>query len=273
MTVDWRRHATQRAAESFGPGIFRLDLKSPFEGAGIYYVEETASTMDEIRRLADNGAAEGSAIVTEFQQAGRGRGGGKSWQAPRGSSLLFSYWLGPRLLPLPASTLPLRTAIGVSAALARSLSIETRVKWPNDILCGGRKLCGILCETKGERSYVGIGMNCNQEGFPDELAARATSLRLCSGAPVELPLLLEALLQDIRKAYAAVDWQREMEELLYGRGAVVTVRNPLEREGHAGARAERIVGRVAGVGEAGELLLVDEQGRIHALVGGDQGLP
>lgn len=258
-------------------GIYRRVIqRNPFPDAMILYRPETDSTMEDIRFLARMGAPSGTAVAASFQRAGRGRGGEKGWSAPEGSSLLFSLLLSPADQVEPASSLPLRLALAVASLLQAEHGLDPAIKWPNDLLVGGRKICGILCETKGGEAFIGIGLNCNQEEFPGDLAGRATSIRMESGSAVAIPVLLPGLLAEMRSALVEPAWRNLVEARLYGRNRLVLVRRPLfagPSDDRAVAESDTVTGRIRGIGEAGELLVETASGRLAALVGGEIGLP
>jgi len=172
-------------------------------------VAQTPSTMAAAAELADAGAPEGATVVAEEQTAGRGRLG-RTWVAPPGSSLLVSVVLRP---PLPVRAVWLTAALaGVSLAeavrAAAGADLPVGLKWPNDLLIGGRKAAGLLAEARmrGERLVcvvLGMGVNVNQgvlnqgvlegaAGWPLEVANRATSVALAAGRPIDRAALLGA---------------------------------------------------------------------------------
>lgn len=166
------------------------------------------STQSEIERRASAGAPEGTVVTARHQQAGRGRRGHEWWDAP-GQSLLCSVLLRPDCPIAAVPQLSLVGGLAVAEALAAATGVRARIRWPNDLLVDGRKVCGILAEAaSGARVHhviLGIGINLRQAAFPDALADRATSLRLLTGRdPDEVPLL-DAVLAELARRYAA--WQ------------------------------------------------------------------
>ena len=141
--------------------------------------ETTASTNADARE-----GRPGDVFVAEFQTAGRGRLD-HEWHAARGENLTFSVVLDAAdASPAEVATLPLVVGLAVARAVGSLLGkiSEVAVKWPNDVLVGGKKICGILCERNGDAVIAGVGLNVNQTDFPAEIAARATSLRLVEGS-------------------------------------------------------------------------------------------
>ena len=156
--------------------------------------ETTASTNADARE-----GRPGDVFVAEFQTAGRGRLD-HEWHAARGENLTFSVVLdAANASPAEVATLPLVVGLAVARAVEALLgnSSQVAVKWPNDVLVGGRKICGILCERNGDAVIAGVGLNVNQTDFPAEIAARATSLRLAAGSPFDREGVLNGVVAEI----------------------------------------------------------------------------
>ena len=172
--------------------------------APILFLEETDSTNRAIRRLAGEGAADGTVVWAARQTAGRGRLG-RSFSSPEGG-VYFSMLL--RQSEDPARDLRLTPAAAVAAArtLERCCALICGIKWPNDLVCGGKKLCGILCESfaaRGERyAVLGIGLNVNTQDFPPELREIAVSARQITGRETPLPLVAATLAEELDRAAA-----------------------------------------------------------------------
>lgn len=168
------------------------------------------STQSEIERRASAGAPEGTVVTARHQEAGRGRRGHEWWDAP-GQSLLCSVLLRPDCPIAAVPQLSLVGGLAVAEALAAATGVRARIRWPNDLLVDGRKVCGILAEAAsgaGARVHhviLGIGINLGQAAFPDALADRATSLRLLTGRDHDAVPLLDAVLARLAGRYAA--WQ------------------------------------------------------------------
>jgi BirA family biotin operon repressor/biotin-[acetyl-CoA-carboxylase] ligase len=172
--------------------------------ANILHYDSLSSTNTEAARLAQRGAAEGLAVVAGEQTAGRGRLQ-RQWISPASDGLYFSIVLRPRLDLSLWSLLPLMAALAVRDALFESFAIETDIKWPNDILFAGRKLCGILAETietaTGRAAIVGIGINLRTDAFPEELRDVAISIDEAAGHAVERETILQSLVQALAERY------------------------------------------------------------------------
>ena len=170
--------------------------------------ESLPSTNTELARLASEGAPEGVSVVADEQTAGRGRLQ-RAWSSPKGAGLYFSLLLRPTI---PQNYWPLITfmaAIAVGDALREAAALETDIKWPNDLLSGERKICGILAEAMdtpaGRAVILGIGINLTQSAFPPELENVATSVAEASGRPVEREQILAALLDALSRWYALLE--------------------------------------------------------------------
>ncbi|MCP3979994.1 MAG: biotin--[acetyl-CoA-carboxylase] ligase [bacterium] len=173
-----------------------------------------SSTNDELRQLAADGAEDWTVMLAEEQTAGRGRLG-RRWHSAPGSGLYLSILLHPTE---PAGRIPrwtLAAAVAACEACRRVSGLDVRIKWPNDLLCGGRKLGGILAEmrTNGTRTdlVLGLGVNVHQAagGFPSELADSATSLRGECHRGIFLERERLAALYLIRLAALAEDLERD----------------------------------------------------------------
>lgn len=224
--------------------------------------------MDEVAGLARSGAAEGTTLIADFQTAGRGRHG-RAWNAPAGTSLTFSTLLRPRLRPDELTPLALLTAASVAEAIEATTGLCTQVKWPNDLLCRDRKLCGILVRVTPEQDgqsqtvVLGIGLNVN---IPTEsLPPGATGLLVELGRQVDREQLLQAALETIGTMYGALTrrdhavwWRRATARLAYV-GEVVTVRDEVRER----------CGRLIGVASDGSLLLRTEVGETLQLSAGE----
>jgi BirA family biotin operon repressor/biotin-[acetyl-CoA-carboxylase] ligase len=180
----------------------------------IIHLPRVDSTQGTIFDLAAQGAADRTVVVADYQAAGRGRRG-RAWDAPAGTGLLASILVRPRGLPERWSGYSLVSALAVADTLGRVAGLGARLKWPNDVLVAGRKIAGILLESRmpagGDSRTtgiiaIGIGINLGQRAFPAGLAARATSVVLESGRMIERDAVLTALLE------AFDGWRTRLED-------------------------------------------------------------
>lgn len=186
------------------------------EDFAIEWKAETGSTNSDAR-----GAAAWTVVAADWQSAGRGRLDHR-WVSPKGVNLAFSAVLpvGDRDVA-EASTLPLVIGLAVVSALRRfaPAAVELKLKWPNDVLADGRKLCGILCERDGDNVIAGVGVNVNLTEFPPELAARATSLALLNERPLDRREVFSAALESLRRYFTS--WHDDGFASLLGEFAAV----------------------------------------------------
>ncbi len=239
-------------------------------GRDCRYRAETGSTNRDVAALALAGAEEGVVVAAGAQTSGRGRMT-RVWFSPPGLNLYFSMLLRPAVEPGRAASLPLVAGLAVAEALA-DLAPETvpLIKWPNDILIGEKKVCGILCEMQAETDCVchiipGIGVNVNLTvaDLPEELRGRATSLRIETGRSFSRAVVLAAILNRFEPLYER--WCAEGFEPLLGaigtrdalRGRTIT----LEQGGR------RVVGVADGILSDGALRLATEQGAVPVYSG------
>ena len=232
--------------------------------------ESLPSTNTELARLASEGAAEGLAIVADEQTAGRGRLQ-RAWSSPKGAGLYFSTLLRPAF---PQDHWPLITfmaALAVGDALSEAAGVETDIKWPNDLLSGERKICGILAEAidtpAGRAVIVGIGINLTQHAFPAELAEVAISVAQATGRQPERETILAALLRALSRWYSLLNEPGGRERIVaawssrssYAKGRLVRVSNG----------DEVWQGTTCGVERDGALRLDTATGEIRLVRAGD----
>ncbi|MGO8985591.1 MAG: biotin--[acetyl-CoA-carboxylase] ligase [Terriglobales bacterium] len=186
----------------------------------IHHYYKIGSTNSEAMRAASEGAPEGSVFLAEEQLAGRGRGV-HEWHSPRSSGIYCSVILRPAMPPSEALIFSLAAGLAVKAAVEEiAPQLRADLKWPNDLLLGGRKFCGVLTEMNAEATrvrhlVVGIGINVNQVKFPAELREIATSLRVETGTEWSRVELCSALLKSLDREY------RTLTEDAAARGAIL----------------------------------------------------
>jgi len=174
----------------------------------LVHYQSVASTNDTLKELAEAGAPEGTVVLAEEQLRGKGRLG-RSWSSPGGKGIWLSALLKPTVFPQETPVFTLIAALAVALALQRvAPQIKAGIKWPNDLLIGERKICGILTELKAEADrlhylVIGIGVNVNQEtaDFSPELEPIATSLYRESGSPASRQELAAALINELDDLY------------------------------------------------------------------------
>jgi BirA family biotin operon repressor/biotin-[acetyl-CoA-carboxylase] ligase len=197
--------------------VYRPDRVAPEEisyhlhtqkfGRKIRYQEVVHSTQILAHEWAREGIEEGALVVAEQQEAGRGRLGRK-WYSPSHTGVWMSLILRPSILLTDASHLTLLASLGVKQGIERVTGLPIQIKWPNDLLIHGKKICGILTELRGEQDQVhyviiGIGINVNtpKESWPEEIRRIATSLAIELGGPVHRASLIAAILEELEEVY------------------------------------------------------------------------
>jgi BirA family biotin operon repressor/biotin-[acetyl-CoA-carboxylase] ligase len=228
------------------------------------------STNTEAARQAAAGAPEGLCVVAREQTAGRGRQE-RRWASPRDVGLYFSLILRPRFEPARWPLITLAAALAVGDALAEGCQLDADIKWPNDLLARGRKLCGILAETfetaAGRACVLGIGINLSDRAFPPELADRATSVESETGRRPDADALLRTLTRAIDGWYAALGGEDGARRVVaawesrstYAHGARVRVR----------LAAETFDGITRGLEPDGALRVETDAGRVRLVRAGD----
>ena len=174
-------------------------------GSRIHHYFSIGSTNTEAMNAAAAGEAEGTVFLAEEQTAGRGRGA-HTWDSQASTGIYCSIILRPPLAPVDALPLSLMTGLSVAEAVEKTTGWNTDLRWPNDVLLGGKKFCGILTEMNSEATrvryvVVGIGINVNQASFPPELEPIATSLRIAGGHEWSRVQLAAALLKSLDAWY------------------------------------------------------------------------
>jgi BirA family biotin operon repressor/biotin-[acetyl-CoA-carboxylase] ligase len=248
------------------PASLRRELKTKFIGRNILYYPVTSSTMDAAKDAVKQGAEEGTIVIADHQTAGRGRFG-RQWWAPPESSILLSIILYPKLEELPR--LGMAATLAVAQSIEKVTGLKPVIKWPNDVLIQGKKVSGILIESKVQNEAVsyailGIAVNVNLDpsSIP-EISETATSLRQLLKRKVSRLEILPALLSEFEELYNALRrgepidklWRRRLETI----GREITVKCGLEVwQGYAES-----------VDDDGNLLLRCPDGSVKTIVAGE----
>ena len=187
--------------------LLKKNLAGKFIGHKLYYYPETGSTNDEAYRLGIAGAEEGTVVIAERQTKGKGRLT-RSWYSPAGSNIYTSLILCPHLPPAEAPQISLVAGVAVAELLEQYCPGKVELKWPNDVLIAGKKVCGILAQMKMSGSAVdfvvlGIGINVNigADHFPEDIRKIATSLAVSTGREIYRPELIISLYENLAKWY------------------------------------------------------------------------
>lgn len=254
--------------------ITQAELKSMLGtrwiGARLEYFDITDSTNIRARKLAEEGAPHGTLVVADSQTAGRGRRG-RSWVSPRGDGIWMSMVLRPLMTPASASMLTLVAGLAVVKGVKDSAGLTAMIKWPNDAVLGGKKICGILTEMSTESEYIryvipGIGINVNVDDFPEELKATATSLKLETGKSIRRSPVIAAVAESFEHYYDIFMETCDMSGLKdeYNRSLVNMGREVMVLDPRGQYR-----GTALGIDREGSLLVRREDGGVTAVISGE----
>jgi len=239
-------------------------------GREVVYFEITDSTNAQARRLAEDGAAEGTVVIADQQTSGRGRLG-RFWLSPPGVNLYLSIILRPTFPPRDATSMTFLSAVAVAHAVAEAGPFVPQLKWPNDLLLDGKKVAGLLNEMNAETEQVhylvlGIGVNLNMATaqFPSDLRTPATSLLAAGGVEVSRRMFTQNLLRHLDNLYD----QYLREGFAPIRAAWEQHCNMIGRQVEVDSPPQRFVGTVYGIDAIGALLVdVPGGGRERVLAG------
>jgi BirA family biotin operon repressor/biotin-[acetyl-CoA-carboxylase] ligase len=260
----------EKVPDILTPDMLRQRLKGSLFGKRIYHFFKVDSTNRVALELGHAGEPEGAVVLAEEQTAGRGRAG-HAWHSEQAAGIYVTLLLRPRLAPVQAPLLTMMAGLSAHAAIQAQTGLVVDLKWPNDLLIGGKKVGGILTEMHAEPAQVrfvivGIGLNVNQEKFPAELGAIATSLRAETGRPQSRLELLVRLLREFESDYnrfladgPASVIERFTAVSSYARGKKVRVTNG----------KESFVGITAGLGPEGLLQVTRDGGQQVTVISGD----
>ncbi|MBW2314431.1 MAG: biotin--[acetyl-CoA-carboxylase] ligase [Deltaproteobacteria bacterium] len=249
-------------------------LETRWLGREIHWFDETGSTNDVAHELARGGASHGTVVIAEAQTKGRGRHG-RAFFSPQYRNLYNTFVLRPEIHVSQAPTLVLAAAVAVADAVAEAVGDDdaVQIKWPNDVLLGGRKASGILMELAAEATRVrylvlGIGVNLNveREAFPEEFRAVATSVAAHRGAPIDRAAFARSL-------YGTLETVLD----LHAEGGFDAVRPRFEARFHMVGRPIRVrdvggpelAGTAEGIDADGALLVRDATGVTQRVLAGD----
>ena len=265
-----RGYRLHDSADILNEAEIRAVLTSRWLGQNVKFFEEIDSTNNEVRRMAEQGAPEGTLVVAENQTAGKGRRG-RRWDSPKGSGIWHSFLLRPEFAPEHASMLTLLAAMAVQNSVKEVTGLDGLIKWPNDIVVNGRKICGILTEMSTEIDYInhvviGAGINVNQDTFSDDIKATASSLKLELGKSVKRSELIAAVMKSFEKCYEIFietedlsGLQELYNSMLVNRDQEVKVLEPgNEYKAHA-----------IGINQTGELIVRTPDGKEKEIYAGE----
>ncbi len=252
------------------PSLIRPELGDNAIGHRIVHFFKTDSTNTVAARLASEGAPHGTVVVAEEQTAGRGRFG-RTWHSEKSSGIYTSVILRPELSPALAPAITLMAGVAAHRALTLATGLSFDIRWPNDLLLGGKKVCGILTEMSADfdrlhHVVVGIGINVNHPEVPGNLRGVATSLRLEAKKTFSRGNILVALLKELERQY----------EMLSKQGTAPIAKAWAAASSYAEGRRVRVTSNngpftatTAGLEPTGALRVRMENGEVISLVSGE----
>lgn len=238
-------------------------------GSRVFCYETIHSTNEAAKHEAQNGAPDGSVFVAECQQSGKGRLG-RAWASPAGTGLWFSVLLRHGFSLENVSTITLLAGLAVCRVIRAETGCDAKIKWPNDIVVGNKKVCGILTEMAAamegiEYVVLGIGINVNMDAFPEELAQKATSLKLEYGKTIARVPFLQKLLLELEALLQLFEQKGISPILLEYRTLCVSLNRKVQftREG------QTKYGIAKDVTEQGELTVEEQDGTHYQINSGE----
>lgn len=245
-------------------------LHTDWAGCEVRYFDTLDSTNICAKRMAEEGASNGTLVIADKQTAGRGRCG-RVWETPKGTAIAMTLLMRPNLRPEKASMLTLVMGMAVTRAVNELYSLNCQIKWPNDVVLEGKKICGILVEMSAEMNaihylVIGCGINANMTEFPEELKEKAISLRMITGAEVDRAQIIQRSLEWLEKYYQKFEETSDMSglmeeynQMLVNRGSEVCVLDP----------CGEYRGKALGINDAGELRVEKEDGTTENVYAGE----
>ncbi len=245
-------------------------IRNQWAGRDIHYYEETGSTNIDAKRLGEEGAAHGTVVVADKQNAGRGRRG-KAWESPAGKDIYFTILLKPDFSPDKASGLTLAMALSVAEAVKACCGQEAGIKWPNDVVLNGKKICGILTEMTLETDYIqhvviGVGINVNLDVMPEEIDRTATSILLESGKETARAELLQKVLERFEINYETYERDLDLSHMMEAYNGYLVNRDRQVRVLDPKGEFE---GVARGINASGELLVEMPDGKTVEVYAGE----
>ena len=265
-----RGYRLKTAGDILSQAEILSSIRGSWAGREILYLDEVDSTNTAAKKAAENGAVHGTLVVSERQTGGKGRRG-RAWDSPRGTGIFMTLILRPNMAPVHASMLTLVAALAVADGIRECTGAESLIKWPNDIVMSGKKICGILTEMSADPDCinyvaVGIGINVNMEEFPEEIRGVAASIFTETGKKTKRSLLISAVMAAFERYYEVFMKTTDMSGLLEdynGKlancGRTVRVLDP----------AGEYSGTAIGIDREGELLVEMEDTTVRRVLSGE----
>ncbi|MBR4642799.1 MAG: biotin--[Selenomonadaceae bacterium] len=272
LSRERRGYKLKDAPDLLLPSEIQVELKTEIIGKQMEYYPSVDSTNRVAKALAYHGAEDGTIVVAEEQESGKGRLE-RNYYSPRGKGIWFSIILRPKFLPHNAPKCTLMAAVAVAEAMNR-FNLKAEIKWPNDIMFDGRKLVGILTEITaeiGKITYIvvglGINVNISREEFPEDLRSVATSLSEMNGGEISRVEFFRAVLEEFDKLYREVNESGFEKIFTLWKKYNITLGKNI-RVISAGDGGETFTGKAIDLDKEGALIVETEQG-LRTVYAGD----
>ncbi len=256
--------------DTVSPREIQSRLHTKWAAQTVYFYESIGSTNNEAQRLFESGAPAGTLVVAETQNEGKGRRG-RSWVTPAGSAIAMSLLLKPDIPPRRAPMLTLVMGMAVASACQKTCGVSFGIKWPNDVVFDGKKICGILTEMSCEVDYIndvviGVGINTGVDEFPPELANKAISMHEITGTRPSRAALIDLCMEEFERYYEIFlktgDFsflKQEYNDILLGKNEKVRIQSP----------SGEWEGILMGINDMGELMVRRQDGNMEAVYAGE----
>ncbi len=247
----------------------RRELKTSILGKNLIVLDSVGSTNDYLKELYTNGCENGTVAAAREQLHGKGRLG-RIWSAKKDECLMFSVLLRPHIVPGEVAAITPLTGLAVCKALRKATRLDCRIKWPNDVIVGNKKLCGILTEMSAEFDAVeyviaGIGINVSQTEFPNEIAYKATSLALETKRSFDQNKLLAVILGELEHIFTKTNLSMTRDALDEYIPLCATIGKSVSFQ----RGSSRVSGTAADVSNRGELMVMMPDGTICLVNAGE----
>ena len=255
--------------EYLNAAAVRRSLTAKIIGCELEVLESDDSTNDYLKARGANGCKSGTVAAAREQVSGKGRLG-RTWQSSKDENVMFSVLIRPQIAPPDAAAVTPLTGLAVCKALRRFTGLDCRIKWPNDVIIGSKKVVGILTEMSAEFDAVeyvvtGIGVNVDVQAFPEEIAQKATSLWLESGVHYDKNKLLAALLNQLEEEFLRNNLELSANAL----EEYTALCASLGRTVCFSRGGSTVTGKATGISKGGELLVTLENGEVLAVNSGE----
>lgn len=239
-------------------------------GRDVRYMETIDSTNLYARRLGEDGAAEGVLVVADEQTAGKGRSG-RHWTTPPGSAIAMSVLLRPRIAPERISMVTLVMGLAVAKAVRELYGLDALIKWPNDVVVNGKKICGILTEMSAELMAVnyiviGVGINSNMKEFPEEIRTTATSIALELGRDVNRARLIAEVMKHFEILYRGFLETSDLSRIMSDYNAILV---NIGRRVRVLEPGNEYSAQALGIDRNGRLLVRTDEGAVRDVYAGE----